>query len=220
MQIKRESNFYETYDYDFIEGDKTLSIYLGPDCALHFLLKNAKEKNSLAETFTITKENILLYTAFEETYRRIVMNEIYEPSATEIATCQNKEDYESLKQLTEEQKVLIEEFHQKEYDILVKEKNITWYSESDDYENSAHFTIEKIEDSFQLHFQNRKIENKKISSLGGKEFLDVRIGIQASHFFPYNVAFINLYRRLQAIDPEYHQYHIEEMNLSKQKDTI
>ena len=205
MEIKRESNFFELYDYDFIEGEKTLSIYMGPDACIHFFIKNKQNEKSLEETFTITKENKVLYDLFRETYEAIRENNLYESSKEEIASCNCAEDYSLLKQ--------------KEYNILVQGQSVTWYSESDNYKNATHFTMRVNKDSIDFHFKKKDIPNKRRDFIGGKRFLDVRIGIRDSHFFPFNIAFKKLYDNLQSINPDYHKIEMEDLYLKKKKDT-
>lgn len=118
MDIKRESNFFALYDYHIIDGDKKLSIYIGPDRCLHFLLKNKQNEKSLEESFSIRKDISPLYALFLEAYENIVRRNIYEPTKEEVASCKTVEDSHLLEEVTKEQNALIKELCQNEYERM------------------------------------------------------------------------------------------------------
>jgi len=93
------------------------------------------------------------------------------------------------------------------YKLFIDNK-INWHSDDFEYDKASSFTISKCEDEFNITFKRST----------GKCFptFAVRIGNRVSRYSPFNVLFMNMYKKLNEYNPNCHQTHIEEF-ICKQK---
>ena len=105
-------------------------------------------------------------------------------------------------QLTDKEKEVVEAYRN-----LVKRNLITWKSDDRDYGDPDFVKIYKGDDAFYITF----VRQSKHLHIG----TSVRFRNSGSSYQPFNMSFMRLFNKLQEYDPDYHQIHMEELNVKK-----
>ncbi len=195
MKIDRIKNSMgDFYDYSLMEGNKELLIFFARNYDLYMLLSTNKllpPNENVTMDFDITKENFDLYHLFDQLYKKIVNSKPLDEDSSIYYV--GKGAYE---------------------DLVDQDLNITWISDNGPEEIEDKVVISREEDSYKLTF----IRNDKPMDFGFKTNTGIAIRFRnsGSRYFPFNSAFMELYRGLQKINPEYHQIAFEELEYNKQ----
>lgn len=201
----QNSNFNDLYDFKIVSKNKTLNIYFGGNLDLYFYVtKNGfiPNKDQIIK-FDITKENYVLFSAFEKLYNDIINCNVYD-------------DLDDLDDLDYEELVCKNDMYNEWnnelknshiYDTLVNNGVISYRHDDQIYEEANILNIYKKGEKYCLEFI---LKNQKIS-----KFIDIRFRNSGSRYVPFNIPFMRLYNNLQSYNPEYHQIHIEELMYQK-----
>ena len=134
-------------------------------------------------TFTITKENYLIYEEFLKLYNNIREKKPYYNISYETKIKDEKVDDNG----------------------LFIDNTIKWHSDEFIYEYASILTIEKLQDTFNVTFEKSKEHNENFYMTYA-----IRIRNSGSRYYPYNIPFMNMYHNLKQYEPDCHQIHIEE----------
>ena len=190
MIIKREySEREKCYNYEFIKDSKFLKIFFGGNLDLYMTLgtdKTLPYNENVTLEFDITKEEYDIYELFDTLYYDIINGNVY--------------DEERLNRNIKDNYVY--------RDLVDKDNNITWISDDGPQEVEDKLIISKLNDTYRLTF----IGNDKELDCGFKSpySIVVRFRNSGSWYTPFNVLFMKMFHKLQELDINYHQYHIEE----------
>ena len=190
MDIKRKLNEEGSYDYTFIKGNIILRIYFAGNLDLYLTLSDGnliKYNTNKELIFDITKENYEVYKIIDELYSNVLNNDPYFDG--------NKEN-----------------FYEYVHNDLVINNNIVWYSDDEPIECADKFTLTKVDDTYRFIF-NRV--DKDYSYFKSSSSISVRLRNSGSRYEPFNCSFMIMYRKLQSVDPNYHQIRLEELNYKK-----
>ena len=200
VNIKKIPNERENcYDFELIDGDKILKILFAGNLDLYMILGNNEiipfEKN-VSLYFDITKEDYEIYSIFDSLYNDIVAGKPFGEDCL-------SSDYDYKKRDA--------------YKKLVDSNfDINWISDDGPHELEDMLRISKLDgDRYRLTF----IRNDKPMDCGFKNHMGISIRFRnsGSLYDPFNCVFMIMYHKLQEIDPEYHQMHIEEIEYLKKK---
>lgn len=196
MEIKKEKNSMNTYDFYFKDNNKTLVIMFARNLDLYMMLSDDIKipyGESVSKYFDITKENYEVFKLLEMLYNDIITGNLFDEEL--------KYDKDYTKSY--------------EYSILVdKDKNINWISDDDSIDLADSVKIIKIDnDTYRLAFYR----NGKSELVGLKHpyYISVRFRNSGSRYNLFNCVFMRMYNKLQEIDPDYHQIHMEEIKYLK-----
>ncbi len=203
MEITRSINpsFQGDYIYYLSEGEKTLKFLFGGNLDLYIYLydKSLKEiREGDKSDFLITKEQYAIYSLFEELYEKINTGNVFSDDSNIFEYTNNFNNERNLRTAIEK-------------GLINYNDEIEWYCDNYPMGEGDSLKIIKEEDQFRLIFERH---NDKY----GEDFgdLSIRICNSGSRYLPFNICFMNLYNKLQKIDPDNYQMHIEEY-LYKQK---
>lgn len=196
MEIKKQYNG-ESYDFAFRKDNKILEILFARNLDLYFRVREKDvllgEVNRTID-FDITKEDYEIYSIFDSLYREIISGKLFD-------------EYEGMYNYDYKRSDA--------YGMLVdRNKNINWISDDGPTDVEDRLKISKLnKDVYRLSF----IRNDKPLDFAFKSAhsIVIRFRNSGSLYTPFNVAFMRLYQRLQNIDPNYHQIHIEEYEYLK-----
>ena len=203
MEIKREKNSVvkDQYIYTFTENDRTLKILFASNLDLYIsIYDNSLRKINENETkdFYITKENYAIYSLFEELYEKITTGNVYPEDS---AIFKHTNNFNSERNL----RIAIEK------GLINYDDEIEWYCDDYPMGEGDSMKIIKEDDRFKILFERHKSPEK-----GMYEDLYVRICNSGSRYLPFNSCFMDFYNKLQKIDPDNYQMHLEEF-IYKQK---
>lgn len=200
LNIKRVNGENDLYDIIINDGTKDLNILFGGNGDLYFFVNKIKlDDTEQIVNFEITKENYFLYSLFENLYDKIINCDIYKLDETESPLVDEEEILEKINMYDEWNKDLKDSI---EYKKLVNNGVISWRHDEQIYEEANTLNIHKEEDKYCLEFI---LKDKEMS-----HYIDVRFRNSGSRYMPFNRVFMQLYRKLQTYNPEYHQIHMEE----------
>ena len=203
MKIRKLKNEMGVYDFYFTKEEKTLRIFYGGNLDLYLSLGNRElipEDENVTLSFDITKENYEIFSLFDALYKDVLAGKVFEEEISD--ELRDQERYRN----------------SYEYQILVDEdEKINWISDEGPPEVEDKVSISKQdEDTYRLTFYR----NDKPMDFGMKNSLNISVRIRnsGSKYDPFNCIFMRMYQKLQDLDPNYHQIHIEEYEyLKKQK---
>lgn len=204
MEIKREVNniFPEQYIYRLIEGNNELKIVFGGNLDLYISLLSRGEKEiheGDSEEFLITKEYYAIYNLFEELHTKITTGRVFENDSKIFDLTHNFDEDKNIRLAIEKG--------------LINEKDeIEWYCDDYPIKEGDSLKIIKEEEQFRLVFKRNSIKGKTKHD----EYY-VRICNSGSRYLPFNCCFMDLYNKLQTVDPDNYQMHIEEYIYRKRK---
>jgi len=96
------------------------------------------------------------------------------------------------------------------YAKLVNKNCINWISDGEIDEYASIMTISAVNnDTYRLTFRQKQ----------NSDSIYVRFSNFSSRYYPFNNAFMLMYEKLQAIEPDYHQIHFKELEY-KQKEVL
>lgn len=200
MNIRKIRNNEESYDFELEKGEKVLNIYFGGTLDLYMSLSDGKKLlpgKSRSITYDITKEDYEIFTLFESLYEEVIIGDVF--------GSKDRNNFTIDERLLEQYKSLVDD-----------DKNICWISDDDSQEVEDRVIISKVdEDTYRLTFKRN--DKQKESGFKNPFGISVRFRNSGSAYYPFNCIFMRLFNRLQEIDPEYHQIHIEEYQYQKKK---
>lgn len=203
MEIKREKNSVvkDQYIYTFTENDRTLKILFAGNLDLYISiydnsLRTIKENEK--KDFYITKENYAIYSLFEELYEKIITGNVYPEDSAIFKYTNNLNSERNLRTAIEK-------------GLINYDDEIEWYCDDYSMGEGDSMKIIKEDDRFKILFERHKSPEK-----GMYEDLYVRICNSGSRYLPFNSCFMDFYNKLQKIDPDNYQMHLEEF-IYKQK---
>ena len=191
MEIKKE--YYEregVYNFEFIKDNKSLKIFFGGNLDLYMTLgtdKTLPYGENISIDFDITKEDYEIYELFDTLYNDII-------------NCNVFDEYKLNRGLKNNYVYR---------DLVDKNKNITWISDDGPREVEDRVIISKKDkDTYKLMF----IRNDKELDFGFKSpySIAIRFRNSGSWYEPFNVCFMKMFKKLQKLDINYHQYSIDE----------
>jgi len=203
MKIQKIPNKERSYNYIFTENNKQLIISFEGNLDLYMTLRdgnNLSEKENRTITFEITKEDHELFYIFDSLYKDIIEGKVFNETLEFKSSIDYKKTYE--------------------YKKLVNDKmDITWISDNGPSEIEDRVIISPLnEDVYRLTFvRNGKTIRGEIKSHFG---ISVRFRNSGSQYDPFNCVFMRMFRKLQQIDPEYHQIHFEEIEYFNNKQKV
>lgn len=189
MKVKRKENRFGCYDYTLVDKDNALEIMYAGNLDLYFMLsQNGKffHDENVTLSFDITKEDFQVFSLFDCLYKEVVAGEVFEDYDNDF---KNSFLYKNL---------------------VSKKKEVNWISDDDREEVADRLSFFKVDDdTYRLLFYR----NDKPLDFGFKSSynISVRFRNSGSRYSPFNVPFMRFYQRLQEVDPNYHQVHIEEL---------
>lgn len=201
QKIKNENG--NSFDFEFIQDDKCLSIFFAGNLDLYFSLRSDQflpiHKN-ITLSFDITKENYEVFMLFDDLYKEIINGKIFtEDSEGDFDEEYNKKHF----------------LNSYEYRSLVDEdKNINWISDDGAAEEEDILKISLVdEDTYRLSF----IRNDKPLTFGFKSnrSITARIRTSGSRYNYFYVVFMRFFQKLQDISTDEHQIHFEEVVYTK-----
>ena len=200
LKITKAKNEMNSYDFKIESEENTLGIIFGGNGDLYFFINKLNfEDAEQIVNFEITKENYFLFSLFEELYNKIINCNIYKLDEMELPHANDEEILERINMYAEWNEDLKSSI---EYKKLVNNDIISWRHDEQIYEEANILNIYKEEEKYRLEFV---LINKEIS-----HYIDIRFRNSGSRYIPFNRVFMELYRKLQIYNPEYHQIHMEE----------
>ncbi len=203
MEIKREHNpiMKDQYIYSFIENDRTLKILFAGNLDLYISiydnsLKRIKENET--KEFYITKEYYAIYSLFEELYEKITTGNVFDENSNIFKYTNNFSKDNNIRIAIEKGLINIDD-------------EIEWFCDDYPMGEGDSMKIIREDDMFKIIFERHKSNEK-----GKYEDLYVRICNSGSRYLPFNSCFMDFYNKLQKIDPDNYQMHLEEF-IYKQK---
>lgn len=201
MQVAKRLNEQGVYDISIQEENKVFQMIFGGNLDLYWLIYN-NDDHSTEQEFFITKENYVLYEAFEKLFYNIENVNIYKPSKFYLETSEIENIFDKMNDDLKDSR---------QYNYLYRNGEITWISDDSlisDEDGYNAVTITKGQDYFKLVFVLK--ENSIFKNHA------VRFRNSGSYYDPFNILFMQLFNELQDYDPEYHQIHLEEYAYQKQ----
>ena len=203
MEIKREQGFENTYDYEFIEDNKTLEIKYAANLDLYMLLGDKTfipDDKPYSIDFDITKGNYEIFRIFDTLYNEVITGDALGPYEENEFNLEDEEPREHS---------YFDDTYA--YRLLVDENGvITWVSDEGQMEIEDSMKLYRLdEDTYRLTF----IRNDKEYQFGFKSacHICIRICNSGSRYQPFNCAFMRMYQKIQKIDPMAHQIDLEEV---------
>lgn len=203
MEIRKiKNNHTNCYDFELIKDGKILQIFYAGNLDLYMKLGNGSilpENENISIYFDITKENYEIYSIFDSLYNDIIKGRIFDEEDPIYFEYNNYIDNTK----TYEYKKLVDE-----------NQNINWISDDGPAELEDMMSISYLdEDTYRLTFAR----NDKPMDIGFKSGLGITVRIRnsGSSYSPFNCIFMRMYKKLQEIDPNYHQIHLEEIKYAK-----
>lgn len=206
MVIRKEKNHMGTYDIILEENGKTLTISFQGNLDLYWQLFAKDDQENL--TFTITKENYAIYSAFERLYSDIEACNVFKKykKNTETESVEHlpyEEDFSS--ELNES----LKKYRKYGEESLFKGGVIEWHCDDEPYNEANVLTISKRNDEFIVDIASNSRYLFGINS--------VRIRNSGSRYEPFNIVFMRMFNELQEYEPKCHQIHMEEIAYQKKK---
>jgi len=196
QEVKR---FKTGHDYDAFliqtdYGDMEISFQGNLDLYWRYIHHGDIRKHQDSATIIITKENYTVYDMFDRLYNRIVNRKPF--GEEETYECYNNWLYDARNE-----------------EALVKGSTIEWRSDDFYYDIASGVKITPFSDEYHITFT----KSKEVYYDGMFMTFAIRFRNSGSRYDPYNAAFMLMYRELQDYEPEFHQYHIEEMLFEPKK---
>ena len=201
----KAEKFDNTYNYEIFQDDKIM--YLSFEGNFDFYMSAFSRKDHLQKKicFTITKENYFIYSLFSDLFDEITNCDIFKVDTLHLEFMDDEEEkkeyIDRINKMNEDLKTY------SPYKNLVKRNLITWKSDDRDYGNPDFVKIYKGDDAFYITF----VRQSKHLHIG----TSVRFRNSGSSYQPFNMSFMRLFNKLQEYDPDYHQIHMEELNVKK-----
>ena len=199
MEIKREKNFSNVYDYTFSKDNSNLKISYGGNYDLYLALSDGEivpEDENVVKTFNITKEDGQLYNAFDELYQNIINGNPF-GEGNDSSGYNYRDRYE--------------------YQRLVDENgNIVWVSDDGPEDRVDRLVFSKEDDAYKLSFY--RVDKELDSGFKNPLGISVRICNSGSRYDPFNCAFMLMYEKIQEIDTKENEISTEKQdNLKLEK---
>jgi len=202
MEVKKYQDHFGNV-LELSENDVTFKICFGGDLDLYWSINNLNADDEIDyETFTISKEDPVIYSLFEQLYSSIANCEVFEVSDIENALATNEEEIKSINERNI--KANEEAKNSDEYKRLFDGHAITWISDENGYKKESIVKISKGEDKFVLEFA-RKLKDDPYNwpSENGFFAINIRFRNSGSSYQPFNQLFMKMYNALEDYEPEH-----------------
>lgn len=195
MKITKRKSEIGTYDIRIEESeDKHLDVLFGGNGDIYWIYDNFEvayaEEDSMYEAFEIPSTEIGLYKIFNELYEDLVNCRIFVPEKNELYPGQLKEDEERCQRSNEDLKT------DYRYNLLVKDRVITWYSDEEYREIAEIVRITKNETGILLEFI-RQSTRDDMGSLRLPGWYSIRFRTSGSTYTPCDMVFWRHFDNLQ-----------------------
>lgn len=170
LEIKQGYNDYCHKIFTIKTQEGSFKMYLDENLSLY--LSPNTDIGDIADEYyyTITKENDMVYNVFDELYDSIISNKPYK-----YMDCYDLNDYEY-------------------ENILIEDGKIKWRSDDFSYDTASILNIEKDDsDNIIVTFNKSKLVCDDVSPFFT---LAVRVSNGFSRYYPYNLTFMEMYRKL------------------------
>lgn len=195
MKITKRKSEIGTYDIRIEENDdKHLDVLFGGNGDIYWIYDNYEvadvEEDSMYEAFEIPSTEPGIYKIFNELYEDLVNCRIFVPEINELYPGQIKEDEERCHRSNEDLK------KDYRYNLLVKDKVITWYSDEEYHEIAEIVRITKTETGILLEFI-RQSTRDDMGSLRLPGWYSIRFRTSGSTYTPCDMVFWRHFNNLQ-----------------------
>lgn len=199
MEVRKVLNeFSEEYNNIILRQDNkelvilfagNLDLYMGIYTGQNIGLRN------MSIDFYITKEDYEIYCIFDNLYKEIIEGHPFGFDDDSGIDYKNYGEYKAL---------------------VDGDNNITWISDEGPDNSADKLVMSKInEDEYKLTFVRNEIEEEfYFKCVDG---IAVRFRNHGSRYKPFNASFMEMYHRMQDIDENYHQIHMEEFVYIKKR---
>lgn len=203
IKADNDSNIYNYYLKD---GENQLGIIFCGNNDLYFCSFSRSKESE----FFITKENMVIYGLFCKLLNSFQNVTVFNVSKFDLLQCNDNNEINKLYEDANERNLMLKE--SEIYKHLFNNGTVIWISDdsvSFDYQSADSMRIIKEEDCFKLKFTFYEDVYPHVRS--------IRIRNARSRYKPFNMLMMDFYNSLQNYDPDYHQIHIEEYLLDKEK---
>ncbi|MBE6160438.1 MAG: hypothetical protein E7157_05280 [Lactobacillales bacterium] len=192
IKVTKKKDFNKLDEITIETEDGKFKIFYGGNLDLYWAYHYFGD-NDQPHTFTITKENYVIYELIDELYNNIKNNNI-----------PKKRNFEFEDDFFDDffNDVIDDDKHQK----LFIDDVVTWHSDDCPYETASKLLIFKENEEYKITFIKSKEEFMEFS---------VRISNSGSRYGEFSTLFMNMYNKLCEYNPEYHQIHMEEYLYNK-----
>lgn len=195
MKITKRKSEIGTYDIRIEENeDKHLDVLFGGNGDIYWIYDNYEvadvKEDSMYEAFEIPSTEPGIYKIFNELYEDLVNCRIFVPEINELYPGQIKEDEERCRRSNEDLK------KDYRYNLLVKDKVITWYSDEEYREIAEIVRITKTETGILLEFI-RQSTRDDMGSLRLPGWYSIRFRTSGSTYTPCDMVFWRHFNNLQ-----------------------
>ena len=195
MKITKRKSEIGTYDIRIEENeDKHLDVLFGGNGDIYWIYDNYEvadvEEDSMYEAFEIPSTEPGIYKIFNELYEDLVNCRIFVPEINELYPGQIKEDEERCRRSNEDLK------KDYRYNLLVKDKVITWYSDEEYREIAEIVRITKTETGILLEFI-RQSTRDDMGALRLPGWYSIRFRTSGSTYTPCDMVFWRHFNNLQ-----------------------
>lgn len=198
-------HFENTFNYELRENDKIMVLSFQGNLDFYMSAISFKDNREKKISFTITKENYTIYSLFEELFQDIVECNIFKVDEQRLEFLDDDDERREYIERIERMNSDLKGYSA--YKRLVKRNLITWKSDDRDYGEPDFVKIYKGEDAFYITFI-RQSEELHMGTV-------VRFRNSGSSYDPFNIPFMKFFNKLQEYDPQFHQIHIEELELER-----
>lgn len=195
MKITKRKSEIGTYDIRIeANEDKHLDVLFGGNGDIYWIYDNYEvadvEEDYMYEAFEIPSTEPGIYKIFNELYEDLVNCRIFVPEINELYPGQIKEDEERCRRSNEDLK------KDYRYNLLVKDKVITWYSDEEYREIAEIVRITKTETGILLEFI-RQSARDDMGSLRLPGWYSIRFRTSGSTYTPCDMVFWRHFNNLQ-----------------------
>lgn len=223
MKITKKSNGIEQYHNvadirlsDEKQEGKSLNILYGGNGDLYWLLKTNKQEDTTYETFSVSKEDYEVYKLFDDLYHDIINTQVFKTSMAKVEEDEELTEEERNELIAQRNKEaeMCQRFNtslkdQPQYQALVQDGIITWFSDETNVEEAEIFRISPQEDEYLIEFIRQNTKSNGYWRYPGS--INVRISNSGSKYQPFNMVFIRQFNNFQTFERDpYHQIHMEE----------
>lgn len=172
IDVEKMKNGYDLVIITTDEGTFEISFQNNLDLYWYYHGNPFKENN---KKFLITKENSYLYDSLNDLFEAIEENKPYLNYPGDLEHKDRKVEYYTPEDIG-----------------LLRNNTIIWHSDDDVYDESSVLRIKKMDELFIVEFT--KSNNKMF------ETFSIRFRNSGSRYDPYNISFMNMYRKLYNYD--------------------
>lgn len=196
MVVEKE-NLEHGMSISLMDNQKRFQIFYMGNGDLYWKFYD-KETRQSSGTFEITKENIKIYSLFDELYNSIKDGNVFKESDSDFM-------FDDFFDSCEDEDNNLKDTYA--YKKLVHGDVITWGCDDFPHEDLTNYVnIYKKDDSYKIEFV-----------INNTEYVGIRFSNSGSFYKPFNCSFMDMYNELCEYDIDDRQIHIEEYLYEKNK---